>query len=90
MLPIMTQRRVRADPASSASYGLAEGPVWDAGRERLLWVNVNAGAVHPGRLADLILVRGNPLDSMIYLQNVERVIKGGVVFEPAALRGAAE
>ena len=50
-------------------------------------LGVNAGLVHPGRLADLIFVRGNPLDSMLYLQNVERVIKGGVVYEPAALRG---
>jgi imidazolonepropionase-like amidohydrolase len=50
-------------------------------------LGVNTGALHPGRLADVILVRGNPLDSVIYLQNVERVIKAGVVFEPAALRG---
>lgn len=50
-------------------------------------LGVNTGAVHPGRLADIVLVRGNPLDNMIYLQNVERIIKGGVVFEPAALRG---
>jgi imidazolonepropionase-like amidohydrolase len=50
-------------------------------------LGVNAGLIHPGRLADVILVRGNPLDSMLYLQNVERVIKGGVVYEPRALSG---
>lgn len=50
-------------------------------------LGVNAGAIHPGRLADVILVRGNPLDNMLYLQNVERVIKDGIVFEPAALKG---
>jgi imidazolonepropionase-like amidohydrolase len=43
---------------------------------------VNAGVVHPGRLADLILVRGNPLDDITNLRHVERVIKGGVVHEP--------
>jgi hypothetical protein len=32
--------------------------------------------------------RGNPLDSTIYLQNVERIIEAGIVFEPAALRGS--
>jgi imidazolonepropionase-like amidohydrolase len=48
---------------------------------------VNTGVLHPGRAADIILVRGNPLENVIYLQNVERVIKAGVVFEPAALRG---
>jgi imidazolonepropionase-like amidohydrolase len=47
-------------------------------------LGVNAGAVHPGRLADVILVRGNPLENIIYLQNVERVIKNGVVVERSA------
>jgi imidazolonepropionase-like amidohydrolase len=50
-------------------------------------LGVNTGIIHPGRLADVILVRGNPLDSMLHLQRVERVIKGGVVFEPATLKG---
>lgn len=50
-------------------------------------LGVNAGVVHPGRLADLILVRGNPLDNVLYLQNVERVIKGGVVYERGAVKG---
>lgn len=50
-------------------------------------LGVNAGLVHPGRLADLIFVRGNPLDSMLYLQQVERVIKGGVVYDPSSLAG---
>lgn len=49
-------------------------------------LGVNAGLIHPGRLADVILVRGNPLDNLLYLQNVERVIKGGVVYEPDRLR----
>lgn len=50
-------------------------------------LGVDAGVIHPGRLADVILVRGNPLDSVLYLQNVERVIKGGIAYEPGALRG---
>jgi imidazolonepropionase-like amidohydrolase len=49
-------------------------------------LGVPAGAIAPGRLADIILVKGNPLDSPLYLQNVERVIKGGVVVEPTATR----
>lgn len=48
-------------------------------------LGVNAGVIQPGRLADVILVRGNPLENMIYLQNVERVIAAGIVHEPAAL-----
>ena len=50
-------------------------------------LGVNAGVVHPGRLADLILVRGNPLDNVLYLQNVERVIRAGVVYDRGALKG---
>jgi len=40
----------RATPATARSFGLAEGPVWDARRERVIWVDINAGAVHFGRL----------------------------------------
>jgi sugar lactone lactonase YvrE len=41
--------------ASAAAYGLGEGPLWDAGRERVLWVDINAGAVHAARLRDGVL-----------------------------------
>ncbi len=40
----------RAEVASTASYELAEGPVWDADRERLLWVDIPRGRVLCGRL----------------------------------------
>jgi len=43
-------RTIRADVASSASYELAEGPVWDAHLERLLWVDIARGRVLCGRL----------------------------------------
>ena len=39
-----------AQPASETSYQLGEGPVWDAPRERLLWVDVVAGKVISGSL----------------------------------------
>ncbi|HXV62504.1 MAG TPA: amidohydrolase family protein [Vicinamibacteria bacterium] len=39
------------------------------------------GAVEPGRLGDLIAVRGNPLDDITLLENVSVVIKGGLVFK---------
>ncbi|HSF19013.1 MAG TPA: amidohydrolase family protein [Vicinamibacteria bacterium] len=42
-------------------------------------LRVNAGVIQPGKLADIILVKGNPLESVLYLQNVELVIKAGKV-----------
>lgn len=36
--------------ASEQTFTLGEGPFWDGPRERLLWVDVDQGAVHEGRL----------------------------------------
>lgn len=41
-----------AEVASDESYGLGEGPLWDGVRERVLWVDINAGKVHSGLLRD--------------------------------------
>lgn len=48
-------------------------------RDAAAALRVNTGVITPGRLADIILVQGNPLDSMLYMQNVAVVIKDGVV-----------
>ncbi len=53
-----------------------------ATRDAAATLRIEAGRILPGLLADIILVKGNPLDSVLYLQNVELVIKGGVVQDP--------
>jgi sugar lactone lactonase YvrE len=50
-----------ATVASERSYGLAEGPLWDEQRARVLWVDVNAGVVHSGRLEGDVVVAGGRL-----------------------------
>jgi sugar lactone lactonase YvrE len=41
-----TPRLLTADVAVPAQCQLAEGPVWDAGRQLLLWIDTQAGEVH--------------------------------------------
>jgi imidazolonepropionase-like amidohydrolase len=47
------------------------------------------GTIEPGKLADVIVVRGNPLFDIAALSNVEIVVKNGVVYEGAARRALA-
>ena len=41
----------------------------------------DVGAIEPGRYGDIVAVRGNPLEDISLLENVEVVIKGGVRFK---------
>lgn len=51
-----------ARAATPTSHHLAEGPVWDSLRGRLLWVDIEAGVVHSGRLeADGSITPGEPM-----------------------------
>ena len=43
------------------------------------------GAIAPGKLADLVLLDADPLADVANLSHAHRVIKGGVVYDPAAL-----
>jgi imidazolonepropionase-like amidohydrolase len=53
---------------------------------RILGKARDLGTVEPGKLADIIVVKGNPLYDIVALSNVEVVVKGGVVYKggPAA------
>src|ERR1051325_3954279 len=44
--------RWTAEQASEQTFRLAEGPIWDDARGLLHWVEIEAGALHSGRLTD--------------------------------------
>ncbi len=48
--------------------------------ELLRW-EADLGSIEPGKLADIIAVEGNPLDSIRLLEDVRFVMKGGAVFK---------
>lgn len=66
----------------------------------LLGVSATAGSIQPGRYADLIAVKGDPLQDITVMERVDWVMKGAVVYKrdgrpvaqpavPAGLAGAA-
>ena len=54
---------------------------------RALGVADRLGTIEAGKLADLYVVRGNPLEDITAARNVELVVKDGFVYRPAELLG---
>ena len=46
------------------------------------------GTIEPGKLADLVLLDANPLESIANTRAISKVFRGGLVLEPADLRKA--
>lgn len=55
---------------------------------RVLGVEKDRGTLTAGKLADMILIDGDPLKDMSDIRRVHRTIKGGQVYDPAALEQA--
>jgi imidazolonepropionase-like amidohydrolase len=47
------------------------------------------GSLEPGKLADLFVVRGNPLNDITNTRNVELVVKSGRLYDPANILESA-
>jgi imidazolonepropionase-like amidohydrolase len=52
---------------------------------RVMKLDKELGTIEPGKLADLIIVDGNPLEDIRNTRRVRRVISGGRVFDAAPL-----
>lgn len=48
------------------------------------------GTIEPGKLADMFVIRGNPLTDIRNTRQVRTVVKGGEVYDPQELLRAAE
>jgi imidazolonepropionase-like amidohydrolase len=51
----------------------------------VMGVTRDLGAIAPGKYADMILVEGDPTRDIGDLAGITQVVKGGKVYDPAAL-----
>ncbi|KAF5407247.1 MAG: Amidohydrolase family protein [Candidatus Udaeobacter sp.] len=54
----------------------------------VMGVDKDRGVIAPGKLADMILVDGDPTQNIRDLDKITTVIKGGKVYDPAAIEKA--
>ncbi len=55
------------------------------GNAKLLGLASSLGTVEVGKIADLVLLKGNPIDDLEKAGEVEKIIQGGQVLDPSAL-----
>ena len=55
---------------------------------RVIGVTKDLGIIAAGKLADMILIDGDPAKNIRNTRNIATVIKGGKVYDPAAIEKA--
>jgi imidazolonepropionase-like amidohydrolase len=50
----------------------------------------DVGAIEVGRYADLVAVRGNPLEDITVLQNISVVVKGGTIVSQQSVQATTD
>ena len=55
---------------------------------QVMGVEGNRGAIAPGKYADLILIDGDPVKNIADIDNIDVVVKGGKVYDPAKIETA--
>ena len=55
------------------------------GKARAMGLGDRLGTIEAGKLADLVVVRGNPLDDIRNTRNVDMVMKAGTMYQPQEL-----
>jgi hypothetical protein len=56
----------------------------------VLGIDARLGSIETGKLGDLFVVRGNPLDDIKVARDISLVIKDGIVYNSAELLQSAE
>ena len=76
-LSLHTELQVFVDAGLTPYQALRSATLWAA---ETVGVSKDLGSIEPGKLADLVIVNGDPLVNIKDALNVEQVIKNGVVF----------
>ncbi|MCP4414565.1 MAG: amidohydrolase family protein [Gammaproteobacteria bacterium] len=48
-------------------------------------MNDKLGFIEPGKLADLVVIRGDPIKDIKITRNIKYTVKKGIVYDPAVL-----
>jgi imidazolonepropionase-like amidohydrolase len=52
---------------------------------RMIGREKDSGTIEEGKVADLLILDANPLDDIRNFKQIHRIIRGGIVFDPAEL-----